>query len=100
MKKNEAMYKAYGTSNNACCTCCWLYRDNHRGKHKCRIYGNDGTAATDWKPSWLACGLHNQPLSPGFVTLIKQISEERNKEAEPEQLDGQISMEELLSGSM
>jgi hypothetical protein len=92
-RKIDAMHRCFGTCPGFCRDC-----DNLIDKlwdkryYKCAAYGDSNSEATDWRLSWTACGMLNQPIPDGFVTVVERLKHEpRPKEPEPE-LEGQIDL--------
>lgn len=94
--KIDAMHTQYGKrSGKLCKDCDYLcsYTANRRW-YKCRMYGVSSSEATDWRLSYVACGLIDHPgqeIDPRYTVL------ERLKREPPRScrvvLDGQIEME-------
>lgn len=91
MTRNQAMYKWSGG-------CCWQHtcqecknlicvEAGKRKVYKCLAYGHTGSAATDWKASYMACRRFNQPVPER--PLIETGEQPQNSE---EELPGQISI--------
>ena len=95
-----------GPDGKNCKNCAWLVchmRD--RAWYKCRVYGTSHSDATDWCLSNPACGMYTEEetkLPKDFRTVTEIYKHKRytypvQHPREPE-IEGQISMEELLNG--
>lgn len=96
-RKIAAMHREYGTADRTCKGCLHLIRyDSWAGRHyfKCKAYGESNSEATDWRVSYTACGLYNQPIK-GLYPLIERMKHQK-KTVEEGPIDGQITMEELI----
>lgn len=93
MRKISAMYKYSGGTEyrHNCHECknCIKIKQGSRFAYKCMIYGDTGTAESDWKISYIACRLFNKPIPA--VPVIKAIKQKRGEEDIP----GQISFEDI-----
>ena len=89
-----AMHKRFGTNYGLCCKGCshligGMWHD--RRYYKCEIYGLSHSKASDWRRSWMACGMYNVPQDMRWFTpLFEQIKHDP-KIFPP--LDGQIRLE-------
>lgn len=91
MTKIQMIYKWSGG-------CCWQHTCKEcknlvrvsAGKrivHKCLVYGNTASTATDWKPTYMACKHFDKPVPE------KPLIEIGNRETDDsEELPGQISI--------
>ena len=88
-RKIEAMHEIFGYANNQCANCKHLITYNWRGRNyfKCEIYGDSNSEATDWRKSYIACGLFNKDTQEKHI--YKRL---RHKPKEDAQIDGQISI--------
>ena len=96
-KKVDAMHARFGPAEGQCMYCPHLISGRYHDKilHKCEAYGLSHSEATDWRLKWPACGLKNLPLQderPVFDRIRGQ------REYVPEQVKGQITLEELING--
>lgn len=96
MTKIQMIYKwSGGTSwQHTCKECKNLVRVSvgKRAVHKCLVYGNTASTATDWRVSYTACKHFNMPVPerPLIETNGKRVNQEQ--ELEIEQLPGQMSI--------
>lgn len=88
-RKITAMHEMYGYSNNQCANCKHFKTYNWRGRNyfKCAIYGDSNSEATDWRKSYIACGLFNKDTNEKKIYKILQHSPKKE-----EQIVGQISI--------
>lgn len=95
MRKISAMYQWSGGTDyrHTCYECnnCIRVAVGKMMVHKCNSYGNTGSTATDWKPSFIACKHFNQP--PPDVPVFKGQKTNTQKE---NVMDGQISIFEFM----
>lgn len=93
MKKIYAMHARFGVVSDRKCGDCphyLCYRYHNRNLLKCRAYGLTHSEATDWRKSYVACGLIDLPL-PEDGTVFDRIKGQR--EYVREECGGQIRME-------
>ena len=96
-RKLDAMHCLYGKVHGKKCGNCPHFIEGYyhdRKLMKCRAYGLSHSEATDWRKKWDACGLIDLPL-PDNWTVLDRIRGQR--ERIDIQVEGQISMEELLN---
>lgn len=90
----QAMHRRFGTCGVLRCRdCCHLIGGEWHGKryYKCKIYGLSHSEASDWRLSWMACGMYNVPQDmDSWVPVMKRI--QHGPSAEPP-LDGQVGLE-------
>ena len=93
-RRIAAMHKRFGTNYGMYCKGCshLICVDYHdRRYYKCEIYGHSCSESSDWRRSWMACGMYNVPQDMDrWVPLMKQIN--HGPKLEPP-LDGQMTME-------
>lgn len=99
-RKINAMHKRFGVCWGKTCKECdhfisGEWHDKHY--HKCELYGMSHSEATDWRLSWMACGMFNvavetDRMNPVYKTLSN------NREPEP-QCEGQMDFSSFLSES-
>ena len=96
-KKIDAMHALYGTADGTCKDCPHLISGRYHDRilHKCEAYGCTHSEATDWRLKYVACGLKNLPL-PDERPVIDRVRGQR--EYVSEQIEGQITLEELING--
>ena len=90
LRKIQLMHQMFGISEqNKCKDCCHFITERYRGKnyHKCKIYGQTNSEASDFRCSYTACGLYNRPYD-GDVEII---SIRPKKDAE-EPIEGQMRL--------
>lgn len=94
-RRIHAMHKKYGICWGLTCKdCAHLKRYEYHGRvyYKCELYGQSHSEASDWRLSWIACGMNNMPVNMNiWVPLADQINHGK-KQDKP--LDGQMRMEE------
>ena len=96
IRKQQLMYKQFGMCDGHVCGECsnlMAVRANDRPLHKCRVYGNTSSEASDWAKRWLACGMFNKPYTGGPIMELVLKSNPRPPAAAEEPLDGQLTME-------
>lgn len=95
-RKIDAMHERYGTYPALCRDCdhCITGRYHDRRLSKCELYGMTHSEASDWRKSYVACGMFNQIPEDydTFIPIIEQIKRAPRKGREPE-ISGQMSME-------
>lgn len=93
-RRIAAMHKRFGTNYALCCKdcshlICGEYHD--RRYYKCEIYGLSHSESSDWRRSWMACGMYNVPQDMDrWVPLMRQIN--HSPKTEPP-IEGQIRIE-------
>ena len=90
VRKIEAMHYYYGYGVGFCKDC-HHFREKEYGRtyFKCLVYGDSDSEATDWRKSYIACGLIDKPFPEGDIRIVKRIIVNRNDD---EPLPGQISI--------
>lgn len=97
-RRIAAMHKRFGSNGALCCKDCshlisGMWHD--RKYYKCEIYGMSHSESSDWRRSWMACGMYNVPQDmERWVPLMEQIKHSPKIELP---LDGQMRMEEFES---
>jgi hypothetical protein len=88
-RKIEAMHKLFGYSNNQCANCNHFLTYGWRGRNyfKCEIYGISNSEATDWRKSYIACGLFNKETPE--KNIYKSLQHNHKTEGP---IDGQIAI--------
>ena len=90
-RKIDAMHHYYGYGSGLCESCPHFEEKLYGRKYfKCTVYGDTSSEATDWRKSYVACGLINKPFPKDEIRIIKRITHERDPE---EQLPGQMMMD-------
>lgn len=95
LRKIDAMHHYYGIASGRCENCPHFVRKIwNRTYHKCSVYGDSNSEATDWRCGYQACGLIDKPFPEGDARIVKLLSRDRDEEPLP----GQISMDDILGG--
>ena len=97
-RKIEAMHILYGTGEGFCDDCPFFHEGWYHDRHyfKCVVYGMTHSEATDWRRKYAACGLKHKESRPDERPVIDRLRGQKTHE-EDEQIEGQISMEEILN---
>ena len=97
-RKIEAMHILYGTGEGFCDDCPFFREGWYHDRHyfKCVVYGMTHSEATDWRRKYAACGLKHKETRPDERPVIDRLRGQKTHEEE-EQIEGQISMEEILN---
>ena len=90
-KKIDKMHEMFGREWGHKCKDCRHLSGGVNQYHKCEIYGNTSSQATDWATSYEACGLWNQDYK-GDIPIM-EFGKSRSK-AEL-QVPGQMSFLEV-----
>lgn len=91
VRKIDAMHKRYGIGEGFCKDCPHFVEHLWDKKYfKCSVYGSSHSEATDWRKSYIACGLINKPFPHGDRRIVKMLTPDKN---DNEQIPGQIEME-------
>lgn len=91
MKKIDLMHKLFGKNHAHKCEECSHFhsgRYHDRTLFKCDVYGLTHSEASDWRKSYLACGLFNQPYSGR--NIIRLATPDTKTDDGP--LEGQIKL--------
>ena len=98
-KKIDYMHLRFGTADGICGDCPHFIEGRYHDRilFKCQAYGLTHSEATDWRKKWVCCGLKNLPL-PYETPLFDRIKGRREYVPE-QQIEGQISMDELMKGN-
>lgn len=73
--KIELMHRIFGKNEKYCCIECSHFKRKTYGSRtyrKCEVYGDSNSTGTDWKASYIACGLE-QKLSAVMEEFHKRI---------------------------
>lgn len=93
-RRIAAMHKRFGTKTGQYCKGCThliSFKYHDRTYHKCELYGLSHSESSDWRRSWMACGMHDQPVNDEtWVPVMKLIK--HTKPPEPP-IEGQIRLE-------
>lgn len=87
MKKIDAMHHFYGYGSGFCGECPHF---REKARFKCAVYGITASEATDWRKSWIACGLIDKPFPGDEKRIFERITRDQRQD---EQLPGQIIMD-------
>lgn len=93
-RKIDAMHAEYGYGGGRCedCVHCVSIEPRPRKRYyKCALYGVSAAESTDWRLSYLSCGMINQPLPELFTPMIDVLKREPKKAA-AKPLDGQMRL--------
>ena len=95
-RKIEAMHLLYGKSDGICGDCPHFIEGYYHDKKlfKCEAYGITHSEATDWRKKWVSCGLRHSGLPEG-KPVIDRLKRERRAFTVQEQIEGQISIDDL-----
>lgn len=89
LRKIDAMYHYYGIGVGRCEDCPHFRKKIwDRTYHKCTVYGQSNSEATDWRKGYTACGLIDKPFPEDETRVVYRVL--AVKENKP--LDGQISI--------
>ena len=98
LRKIDAMHFYYGFGTGLCQNCPhFVKKDWNRKYHKCLVYGDSNSEATDWRKGYMACGLIDQPFPESDVRIVKLIGREAKSKMCEEPIEGQIGLEELFT---
>ena len=88
-RKIAAMHRRFGTKEHLCRDCDHLIGGKYHNKqyYKCELYGVTHSEATDWRLSYQACGMYNQPVRGSFEPVMSRLTHGSSP------IDGQIGME-------
>lgn len=90
IRKIDLMHQLFGEAEHLCKECDHFGRWRVGGAttvRKCEVYGRTRSEASDWKASYQACGLFNQPYDGPDV--IRQVRPELKKKEDEKPLEGQ-----------
>lgn len=97
LRKIDAMHYYYGYGAGLCQNCPhFVKKDWDRTYHKCLVYGDSNSEATDWRKGYMACGLIDEPFPEKDKRIVKLV---RAEQLADEPIEGQIGMEDLVSDS-
>lgn len=98
-RKINAMHKRFGICWGQHCKDCdhLISGEWHdRRYHKCELYGLSHSEASDWRLSWMACGMFNRPME---IELFNPVMNTLSRKRGPEpQLEGQVDISAFLGG--
>lgn len=90
MNKIDLMHGIFGRNESHCCAeCSHFARKSYHDKayRKCLVYGDTCSQGTDWKASYVACG-----LAPDGSYSGRRIVELANAQRRPKEIDAQGQM--------
>jgi hypothetical protein len=94
MRKIEAMHHYYGHGVGFCKDCPHFSEKIYsRTYFKCLVYGDSASEATDWRKSYVACGLIDKPFPDDERRVVERIVA-RKQEDQP--LPGQMTIDDIL----
>lgn len=94
-RKINAMHKEYGVEwGKTCkdCSHCMRYAPTDRHYYKCELYGITGSEATDWRLSWVACGMYNVDVNLNMRNTLIEVLKRRQKQNKGP-IDGQVELD-------
>ena len=98
-RKIDAMHQRYGRDpeQRRCGACPHFTRTTptDRSFFKCDIYGNTASVSSDWRKNYTACSLIDAPDFQQDRPVIHCLPRTR---PEPEQIPGQITIDEAMEG--
>lgn len=88
IRKIDAMHKYYGIASGRCENCPhFITKVFDRKYHKCLVYGDSNSEATDWRCGYTACGLIDKPFPADETRIVTRIiASKTDKEPIPGQL--------------
>ena len=90
LRKIDAMHHYYGYGAGRCENCPHFAKKIFgRTYHKCLVYGDSNSEATDWRCGYTACGLIDKPFPEDETRVVKRVIGRRDSQ---EQIPGQLSM--------
>ena len=88
IRKHELMYQLFGKADGLCKNC-KHYRYHDYNRHKCEVYGDTRSEASDFAGNRQACGLFpDKPYNGRNVIELVH----RGKEKEDYSVEGQLSL--------
>ena len=100
LRKIQAMHHFYGCDpkGRVCIQCDHLIRGEYHDKryYKCKVYGCTHSESTDWRISYLACALIDKAFPDEDKRVIEMLK--RTPIQKEEQIEGQISINDILEG--
>lgn len=90
--KIELMHRIFGKNEKLCCIECSHFKRKTYGSRtyrKCEVYGDSNSTGTDWKASYIACG-----LAPWKAYTGRQIAElaRAKRKSKDDDIPGQMKM--------
>lgn len=90
--KIELMQRIFGKNEKLCCIECSHFKRKTYGSRtyrKCEVYGDSNSTGTDWKASYIACG-----LAPWKAYTGRQIVElaRAKRKSKNDDIPGQMKM--------
>ena len=91
VRKIDAMHKYYGFGSGRCENCPHFKKKVFdRTYHKCLVYGDSNSEATDWRSGYNACGLIDKPFPSDETRIVTRIIASK---IDNDPLPGQIAMD-------
>ena len=91
IRKIDAMHKYYGFGSGRCENCPHFRRKVFdRTYHKCLVYGDSNSEATDWRCGYTACGLIDKPFPADETRIVTRIIASK---IDNEPIPGQLVMD-------
>lgn len=88
VRKIDLMHQCFGKdSNRRKCADCSNFIHRVGGYSKCKVYGKSCSEATDWRLSFLACGMFDQEYAG--KPIVKRVVPDRPKKTI---CDGQLDL--------
>ena len=92
LRKIDVMYRHYGFGVGRCESCPHFKKKTFdRTYHKCLVYGESNSEATDWRKSWDACGLIDKPFPEKDQRIVNLVAAKREDE---KPIPGQLMLTE------
>jgi len=91
VRKIDLMHKLFGFCDGKCEECSNFreYQWNRRTYFKCAVYGETSSEASDWRKSYIACGMKNREYK-GNPVIGSVIRDARGNVEE--QIEGQMTL--------
>lgn len=95
MRKIDLMHHRFGKCEGHTCKECsnLVWHKYDKKYYKCIVYGESYSEATDWRVSYMACGMLNKEWNGGRIVELVRAGSEFNRKKEIEPLDGQVEFE-------
>ncbi len=90
--KIELMHRIFGKNEKLCCIECSHFKRKTYGSRtyrKCEVYGDSNSTGTDWKASYIACGLAPWKAYTGRQTVELARAKRKSKN---DDIPGQMKM--------
>ena len=91
LRKIDAMHYYYGHGCGKCGNCPhFRAKVFDRTYHKCLVYGDSNSEATDWRKGYPACGLIDKPFPEDETRIVTRIIAKVREETP---IPGQVQMD-------